>query len=254
MLDALAAPQACEDAVLFGLPVGRNQHAHRAAHQLRGRVAEQALRGRVARLDHAVEVLRDDRVVCRRHDRREIRLRGHRLPVFGDVERGADETVEAGGRLDRNAVGEHHAVFAVAALEPELGREGLTAGERLVDDAEYPAQVIWVKVAHPPVADFLFERPADEGEVSPVEPSAAPVGAGDPKQDRQRVGHQPEPVIAVAEPAGETFEVADVGAVGPLRVFVRSSTQMIVSSMGCRRPRQGSTEKAGMLPPIDRYP
>ena len=73
MLDALAAAQPREDVVFFGLPLGRDQHPDRPADELVGRIAEQPLGGGVARLNDAVEILREDRIVGRVDDRGEVR-------------------------------------------------------------------------------------------------------------------------------------------------------------------------------------
>ena len=74
VLDAFAPPQPRQDVVFLRLPLGRNQHADRPSDQLVGRIAEHALRRGVARLDDAVEVLRDDGVVGRVDDRGEVRF------------------------------------------------------------------------------------------------------------------------------------------------------------------------------------
>ncbi len=67
-----AVADARDDLVFLGLAFGRNEHADRLADEFMGRIAEQTLRGGVARADGAVEILRDDRVVRRVDDRRQI--------------------------------------------------------------------------------------------------------------------------------------------------------------------------------------
>ncbi len=79
VFDSLALSQPGQDVVFFGLPFRRNQHANRLSHEFVGRIAKQPLGGCIARLDDAVQVFGDDRVLGRVDDRRQIRLRRERL-------------------------------------------------------------------------------------------------------------------------------------------------------------------------------
>ena len=83
VIDALAAADAGEDVVFLGLTIGRDQDADRLADQLRGGVAEQPLGPRVARLDDAVEILGNDRVVRRFDNGRQVRR--HCLGGFAEA-------------------------------------------------------------------------------------------------------------------------------------------------------------------------
>jgi len=71
VVDALAAPNAVEDAGLFVAALGRDQHSDRLSDCLLGRVAEQPLRSGVPAVDDALEVLADDCVVGKFDDARE---------------------------------------------------------------------------------------------------------------------------------------------------------------------------------------
>src|SRR5262249_7009267 len=87
MLETLAAADSRKDLVLLGLPIRRNEHANRVADQFGGGVPKELFRPRVARLNDAVEILRQNRVLGGFDDRREIGLGGARLLLFADVAR-----------------------------------------------------------------------------------------------------------------------------------------------------------------------
>jgi len=74
MIDAFTAPDAREDVVFFGLTLRRYEDANRLAHEFGSRVAKDPLTGGIAGLNDAIEILRQDRVVRRLDDGREIRL------------------------------------------------------------------------------------------------------------------------------------------------------------------------------------
>jgi hypothetical protein len=83
MIDAFPSPKPREDVVFLPLPVRRNESADGPPDDFTGGVAEQALSGCVERLDNAFEILGDDRVVRRLHDRGQVRLsRARRADVF----------------------------------------------------------------------------------------------------------------------------------------------------------------------------
>ena len=137
VVDAFAAPQPRQDVVFLRLPLGRDQHAHGPSDQLVGRIAEQALGRGIARLNDAVEVLRDDGVVGGIDDRREVRLRGERLLLLGDVAKVADDA-EASVRQG-DAIQPPFVELGDAAIQAPLGALGgdvrLAGGEGVPEDA-----------------------------------------------------------------------------------------------------------------------
>ena len=85
VIDAFAAPEPCQDLVFFGLTIRRDEHPNRLADELGGRVSKHAFRGRIAGLDDAVQILGDDRIVCRIDDGGEICLRALRLLPIANI-------------------------------------------------------------------------------------------------------------------------------------------------------------------------
>ena len=77
------------------LPIGDpgDEHPNRLADELGGGVAEDAFRGCVAGLDDAVQILRDDGVIRRVDDGRQICLRARRLLCAGDISLRAPDPV-----------------------------------------------------------------------------------------------------------------------------------------------------------------
>src|SRR5947207_960117 len=73
MSHALPASDAVENRVLFVLMIFWNDQTNGLAHGLTFRVAEHSLRGGIPRGDDAIEVLGDDGIIGRFHDRREAR-------------------------------------------------------------------------------------------------------------------------------------------------------------------------------------
>ena len=71
MRDRLTRSNACEHHIFFALPVRRNDHANRLADGFGGRIAKHAFRRQIPRGDDAVEILADDRIIRRFHDRDE---------------------------------------------------------------------------------------------------------------------------------------------------------------------------------------
>ena len=63
VIDALATTDSREHHVLFGQPIGREEHRDRLTHRFIGGVAEQPLGAAVPRRDDAVEIFADDRVL-----------------------------------------------------------------------------------------------------------------------------------------------------------------------------------------------
>ena len=94
VIDTLAATNTREDLVLLCLSLRRDEDPHVLADQLGSRVPEQPLGCAVDRLDDAVQILRDDRVVGRVDDRRQICLCLGRAPAIRDVDARSDITVE----------------------------------------------------------------------------------------------------------------------------------------------------------------
>ena len=84
-LDALAAPDAFQDAGLFVLPIGRNEESDPLADDLVRRIAEDSLGGLVPAGDDAIDVVGHDRVVRPLDDRREFGVCRLRLLAPGDV-------------------------------------------------------------------------------------------------------------------------------------------------------------------------
>jgi hypothetical protein len=80
VIDPLTPPDASEDVVFLRFTVGWDEDSDRLSDQLRSCVAEQSLRRGVARLDDAVQVLRENGVTGRFDDRGEIGLRERWIP------------------------------------------------------------------------------------------------------------------------------------------------------------------------------
>ena len=117
MIDALAAPQLCENLVFFRLALRWNQDTHRPSHQLLGSVAEQPLRSAVAGLNDPVEVLRNDGVVRGIDDRGEIRFsRAHGPFRLAAQAREAKLRRDGGEQLARAE--RLHEIFVGARLQP----------------------------------------------------------------------------------------------------------------------------------------
>src|SRR4051794_9484274 len=89
MFDARAAADATEDEVLLLLAVRRDDESDGLANRFFSGVAEHPLRGRVPRLDDAIEVLADNRVVRRFNDRGKAPLGFVRLPPITYIAREA---------------------------------------------------------------------------------------------------------------------------------------------------------------------
>ncbi len=70
--DRLAGPDARQDHVFFGLPIGGNDHADRLADGFGGGVAEHAFGRAVPGGDDAVQILADDGIVGRFDDAGEM--------------------------------------------------------------------------------------------------------------------------------------------------------------------------------------
>ena len=71
MRDRLTRSNAGEHHIFFALPVRRNDHADRLADRFGGRIAKYAFRRQIPRGDDAGEILADDRIIRRFHDRDE---------------------------------------------------------------------------------------------------------------------------------------------------------------------------------------
>ena len=108
VLDSLSLTDRGEDVILFGLSVGRNQHADRASNQLRRGVAEEALRRLVARPDDAVQILRQNGVLGRLYDGRQIRLGGARARLLRDVTHDARSADDHAGRVSNRGDRQGH--------------------------------------------------------------------------------------------------------------------------------------------------
>ena len=122
MIDALAVAHAFQDVVFLRLAFWRNQHSHGLSDQFAGGVAEQAFRGGIARLDDAIEVLRNDRIVGRVDDGREVGLRGDRFFLIRDVAKVADDAklaIRKSDAIEPPFVERHD-----APIEVELGALG----------------------------------------------------------------------------------------------------------------------------------
>jgi hypothetical protein len=61
-----------EDVIFLGLPARWDEDPDRAANQFRARVAKQSFSCRVARPNDAIEILRNDGVVRRLDNRRQV--------------------------------------------------------------------------------------------------------------------------------------------------------------------------------------
>lgn len=85
MIDAFAASESCQDVVFLELTILRDEHPHRPADELGGRVSKDAFCGRIAGLDDAVQVLGNDCIVGRFDDGGQIRLGALCLFPIADV-------------------------------------------------------------------------------------------------------------------------------------------------------------------------
>ncbi len=161
VLDPLALSQPSQDLVFLGLPFRRNQHANRAVPTSSSDgIAKQTLGGRVARLNDAVQVFRDDRVVGRVDNRRQVRLRRERLLLLGNVAEIADDAEPTVGQ--RDAIEPPLVELLHPAIDADfdaLGCEVRLAGlERVPED---PDDFIRV-VRFPQDVDDLVEIAADD--------------------------------------------------------------------------------------------
>ena len=85
MFDTFTSPNAREDSVLFGLTLRRYEDANRLPHEFGGGVAKDPLAGGIAGLNDAIEILRQNRVVRRFDDGREILLSRRRCFAPSDM-------------------------------------------------------------------------------------------------------------------------------------------------------------------------
>src|SRR4030095_9646410 len=82
MIDAVAAPDAGEDLILFGLAVWWDQNSDGLSDQFRSSITKDSFGAGIARLNDAFHVLRDDRVIRRFDDRGQIRSCNLRVAEF----------------------------------------------------------------------------------------------------------------------------------------------------------------------------
>ena len=111
-----------------------------------------------------------------------------RLAVLGDVDAGADETLELARRAEvRRAALEQPAPGAIVALQPELHFVGPARIEGRVIGVEHAIEIGRVQVVAPAIAQFLFDGASDEVQPALVEPGAALVGAAHPDEHRRGI-------------------------------------------------------------------
>src|SRR5215203_7015186 len=133
---------------------------------------------------------------------------GFSAPELGHVEARANVPGERTLGIEQwFRIVEDPTVFAVVSPKAILHHERFTTVEG--PDVRVQAVLpICGMYTHEAIADFVFEGTAGEVEPRLVEVSAALVGAGNPDEQRQRIGHLPEQLVAVSSRWSDEAHIA----------------------------------------------